>query len=81
MLQLPWLINLKMMNKPLDRDDCLALLIGTNGPGDYSDTFQQLGQLDGFPNERWSWRHDVFDKMTTEQLYNSYIAIKEYKKR
>lgn len=62
----------------LDRQDLLALVYGTHGPHNYVHPFEHVGEVTGFPNERWRWRDHVLDKMTDEQLKKLYFDIKTF---
>lgn len=65
----------------LDKEDLLTLVMGTSGPGDYSNNFSHLGKLYGFPNERWGWNEEALERMTEEQLLDEYQKLKSYKRK
>lgn len=63
----------------LDTQDLINLIKGTGGPGDYSDTFNYVGSLQGFPNERWVWKDWALNAMNDMELWNTYTHLKNYK--
>lgn len=65
------------MTIELTRQMLLDMVKGTGGPGTYTDEFDHVGRLEGFPNERWSWRHDVLLKMSEDQLFNLYNQLRK----
>lgn len=65
------------MKLELDKEDLIRLVKGTSSEIGYDlmDTLKNIGELTGFPNERWYWKEHVLKNMTEEQLYNTYKII------
>lgn len=68
------------MRVNLDKEDLIRLVKGTGGPGDYSGTFDFIGRLEGFPNERWVWKDDILNNMKEDVLWDIYWSLKKHKK-
>ena len=66
------------MAEELDREDWLSMLKGTGGPKDYAHPFGHLGEITGFPNEKWYWNKTVLNSMTADQLKQEYYKLKAF---
>jgi hypothetical protein len=60
----------------LDRVDLIRLIKGTGGPGAYEHPFHYLGELNGFPNERWEWNDQYLNNVNEWTLCRDYAALK-----
>jgi hypothetical protein len=63
----------------LSKEDAIALVKGTGGPGAYVHPFDKYGEITGFPNERWVWNDKYLSVMYTHQLYDLYLELKKFK--
>lgn len=69
------------MTITIDREDAMALVLGTGGPGAYVHPFTRFGELRGFPNERWGWNHTYLKTLPTYKLYELYQELKAFNSR
>lgn len=70
------------MNLEMTKDMLLDMVKGTGGPGTYPPyppVVDRVGELTGFPNERWEWRDITLRVMSEEKLLELYHALKSCK--
>lgn len=66
------------MTIQVTREDVMALIKGTGGPGAYVHPFNHVGGLVGYPNERWQWNESALDKMSVSELYALYKELRQF---
>lgn len=63
------------MTIDLDKNDLINLVKGTGGPCTYTNNFNHIGELTGFPNEKWQWFDYALKEMTEQSLYDLYLSL------
>jgi hypothetical protein len=66
------------MTLDLDRQDLICLIKGTGGPKSYTHPFSMLGEITGFPNEKWYWNDTVLNNLPEWKLIELYKELKEF---